>query len=132
MQNQTIKFHAHKRSAVAANSTASPQKWSVDEIEALLKLPFADLIFRAQQVHRENFDPNAVQLSSLLSIKTGGCSEDCGYCPQSAFNDAGVENQKMLDVSAVVPVTKRPTMLAPAEISAYCEAVKRKSHSAEK
>ena len=102
MQNQTIKFHGHKKSHVAANSAEKPKNWSVAEIEALLKLPFADLLFRAQQVHRENFDPNAVQLSSLLSIKTGGCSEDCGYCPQSAFNNAGVENQKMLEVSAVV------------------------------
>ncbi|HUX90202.1 MAG TPA: biotin synthase BioB [Gallionellaceae bacterium] len=102
MQTQTIKFHGHKKSAAAANSAGKPQNWSVAEVEALLRLPFADLLFRAQQVHRENFDPNAVQLSSLLSIKTGGCSEDCGYCPQSAFNNAGVENQKMLDVSAVV------------------------------
>ena len=78
------------------------QRWSVAEIEALFQLPFADLLYRAQQIHRENFDPNAVQLSTLLSIKTGGCSEDCGYCPQSAFHDAGVENRRMLDVDEVV------------------------------
>ncbi len=78
------------------------QRWSVAEVEALFQLPFADLLFRAQQVHREHFDPNAVQLSTLLSIKTGGCSEDCGYCPQSAFHSAGVENKKMLDVAEVV------------------------------
>ncbi len=102
MQNQTIKFHAHKKHPEAANSPSQQQAWSVAEIEALFKLPFADLMYRAQQVHRENFDPNSVQLSTLLSIKTGGCSEDCGYCPQSAFNSAGVENQKMLDVAAVV------------------------------
>jgi len=77
-------------------------RWSVADIEALFKLPFADLLYRAQQVHREHFDPNAVQLSTLLSIKTGGCSEDCGYCPQSAFHSTGVENQKMLDVETVV------------------------------
>lgn len=59
-------------------------------------------MYRAQQVHRENFDPNAIQLSTLLSIKTGGCSKDCGYCPQSAFNSASVENKKMLDVAEVV------------------------------
>ncbi len=71
-------------------------------MEALFHLPFADLLYRAQQVHRAHFDPNAVQLSTLLSIKTGGCSEDCGYCPQSAFHSTGVENQKMLDVTTVV------------------------------
>lgn len=87
-------------------SRETPQRWSVPDVEALLKLPFSDLMFRAQQVHREHFDPNAVQLSTLLSIKTGGCSEDCGYCPQSAFHNAGVENRKMLDVSEVVEAAK--------------------------
>ena len=62
--------------------------WRIGEIEALFDLPFNDLMFRAQTVHRLNFDPNAVQLSTLLSIKTGGCAEDCGYCPQSAHHDA--------------------------------------------
>ena len=81
---------------------AENPRWSVADVEALFKLPFADLMFRAQQAHREHFDPNQVQLSTLLSIKTGGCSEDCGYCPQSAFHDAGVENRKMLDVEEVV------------------------------
>lgn len=84
----------------------TPQRWSVPEVEALFKLPFADLMYRAQLVHREHFDPNAVQLSTLLSIKTGGCSEDCGYCPQSAFHNAGVENRKMLDVEEVVKSAK--------------------------
>ncbi|MGC2457838.1 MAG: biotin synthase BioB [Gallionellaceae bacterium] len=81
-------------------------RWSVAEIEALFKLPFADLLYRAQQIHREHFDPNAIQLSTLLSIKTGGCSEDCGYCPQSAFHDTGVENRKMLDVETVVQAAR--------------------------
>ncbi len=85
---------------------AATQRWSVGQIEALFKLPFADLMFRAQQVHREHFDPNAVQLSTLLSIKTGGCSEDCGYCPQSAFHSTGVENRKMLDVAEVVQAAR--------------------------
>src|SRR3990172_5482139 len=80
----------------------APQRWSVAEVEALFKLPFADLLYRAQQIHREHFDPNAMQLSTLLSIKSGGCTEDCGYCPQSAFHSAGVENRKMLDVETVV------------------------------
>ncbi|MDR0481486.1 MAG: biotin synthase BioB [Gallionellaceae bacterium] len=81
-------------------------RWRVSDIEALFRLPFADLLYRAQQTHREHFDPNAVQLSTLLSIKSGGCSEDCGYCPQSAFHSTGVENQKMLDVAAVVAAAR--------------------------
>ena len=89
----------------AANAAAR-KKWSVAEAEALFEMPFMDLVFRAQQVHRENFDANAVQRSTLLSIKTGGCSEDCAYCPQSAFNSTGVENQKMLDVDAVVAAAR--------------------------
>lgn len=96
MQTQTV--HLFRPSSPQNEA----QRWSVADIEALFKLPFADLMFRAQEVHREHFDPNAVQLSTLLSIKTGGCSEDCGYCPQSAFHDAGVENRKMLDVAEVV------------------------------
>jgi len=89
-----------------ANSPTTPQRWRVEAIEELFKLPFSDLLFQAQQVHREHFDPNAVQLSTLLSIKTGGCSEDCGYCPQSAFHDAGVENRKMLEVQEVIKAAK--------------------------
>jgi biotin synthase len=77
-------------------------RWRVDEIEALYALPIMDLLFRAQQVHREHFDANEVQLSTLLSIKTGGCPEDCGYCPQSAHFDAGVEAGKLMPLSEVV------------------------------
>ena len=76
------------------------------EALALLDLPFNDLLFRAQTVHRENFDPNRVQRSTLLSIKTGGCSEDCGYCPQSARHEAGVANEPMLAVDAVVEAAR--------------------------
>ncbi len=65
------------------------ERWSVADIAALFELPFSDLLFRAQSVHRQHFDPNAVQVSTLLSIKTGGCSEDCGYCPQSARYHTG-------------------------------------------
>ncbi|OYW22925.1 MAG: biotin synthase, partial [Hydrogenophilales bacterium 12-63-5] len=75
--------------------TQPPARLSMADIEALFALPFADLMYRAQTVHRANFDPNRVQLSTLLSIKTGGCSEDCGYCPQSARYDAGVEYQRL-------------------------------------
>jgi biotin synthase len=99
MNSQTIEFiRPVKRSTKPA---AHPQRWSVEQVEVLFNLPFADLLYRAQQVHREHFDPNAVQLSTLLSIKTGGCSEDCAYCPQSAFNSTGVGNQEMLAVEVV-------------------------------
>ncbi len=75
--------------------------WTLEAIEALFNLPFNDLLFQAQQVHRQHFNPNEVQLSTLLSIKTGGCPEDCGYCPQSVHFNTGVEASKMLDVDAV-------------------------------
>ena len=74
---------------------------TVHDIEALFALPFADLMFQAQTVHRAHFDPNKVQRSTLLSIKTGGCSENCGYCPQSAHHDAGVDKQPMMKLDAV-------------------------------
>ena len=80
----------------------TPQRWSVADIAALYELPFMDLLFQAQQVHRENFDVNEVQLSSLLSIKTGGCSEDCGYCPQASTADSGVEASKLMPLAQVV------------------------------
>ena len=70
--------------------------WTVEEVEALLDLPFADLMYRAQQTHRESFDPNRVQVSSLLSIKTGACPEDCKYCPQSAHYSTGLERERLL------------------------------------
>ncbi len=75
--------------------------WTLDEIKALFALPFNDLVFRAQSVHRENFDPNAVQISTLLSIKTGACPEDCAYCPQSAKYETEVEREKLLPLDEV-------------------------------
>ncbi|MES9972655.1 MAG: biotin synthase BioB [Candidatus Thiodiazotropha sp.] len=76
--------------------------WSLDEIEALFELPFNDLLFQAQSVHRAHFDPNQVQMSSLLSIKTGACAEDCGYCSQSAKNATGLEAEKLMPLEDVV------------------------------
>ncbi|MCG8045758.1 MAG: biotin synthase BioB [Candidatus Thiodiazotropha endolucinida] len=76
--------------------------WSLDEIEALFELPFNDLLFQAQSIHRANFDPNQVQMSSLLSIKTGACAEDCGYCSQSAKNATGLEAEKLMPLEDVV------------------------------
>lgn len=76
--------------------------WSVADVEALLNAPFNDLIYRAQSVHRQHHDANGVQLSTLISVKTGGCPEDCGYCPQAARYHTGVENQDMLSLDEVV------------------------------
>lgn len=76
--------------------------WAVEEIEALFALPFNDLLFKAQSIHRESFDPNAVQVSTLLSIKTGACPEDCSYCSQSARNDTGLERERLLALKEVV------------------------------
>ena len=85
-------------------ATPHPQLeyWSVCKVEALFETPFLDLVHRAAEVHRRLFDPRAIQLSTLLSIKTGGCPEDCGYCPQSARFDTGVQSQKLLDVEEVL------------------------------
>jgi len=94
-----------------ADATAFPAEirhdWSVAEVEALFGLPFNDLIFRAQSVHRAHFPANQVQLSTLLSIKTGGCPEDCAYCPQAARYDTGVAAEKLMKVEAVVAEAQR-------------------------
>jgi len=82
------------------------QRWSVAQIEALFALPFSDLIHRAQTTHRQHFDPNAVQVSTLLSIKTGGCSEDCGYCPQAARYSTGVENEALMQIDEVLAAAR--------------------------
>ncbi len=86
----------------AVPSRRNGSAWNVDEVMALFEMPFADLLFRAQDVHRRHFDANAIQLSTLLSIKTGGCPEDCGYCPQSSRYDAGVESGKLLPLDDVL------------------------------
>jgi biotin synthase len=87
--------------APAAPHDAAP-RWSVDAVEALLALPFPDLLHRAQTVHRAHHRPDAVQLSTLLSIKSGGCPEDCGYCPQAKRYHTGVADEAMLDVDTVL------------------------------
>ena len=73
-----------------------------EEVMALFELPFSDLVFRAQSLHRQHFDPAALQLSTLLSVKTGGCPEDCAYCPQSRRYDTGVEDEKILELEEVL------------------------------
>lgn len=76
--------------------------WSRDEVRALFALPFPELMFRAAEVHRQNFDPTEVQISTLLSIKTGGCPEDCAYCPQASQYNTGVKAEKLMEVQAVL------------------------------
>ncbi|HSD60376.1 MAG TPA: biotin synthase BioB, partial [Burkholderiales bacterium] len=83
-----------------------PARWSVVQVQALFELPFNDLLYRAQQVHRAHHDPNAVQLSTLLSIKTGGCPEDCGYCPQSKRHHAHVEDEALLSTAQVTEAAR--------------------------
>jgi biotin synthase len=82
------------------------ERWSVANVEALYALPLMDLLYQAQQVHRAHFDANEVQLSTLLSIKTGGCAEDCAYCPQSAHFDTGVEASKLMPLDEVVAAAR--------------------------
>ncbi|WP_246480599.1 biotin synthase BioB [Motiliproteus sediminis] len=81
--------------------------WSATEVKALFDLPFNDLLFQAQSVHRQHFNPNEVQVSTLLSIKTGACPEDCKYCPQSAHYDTGLEKQRLMEVEAVLAKAKQ-------------------------
>lgn len=100
MSSQTIAFHAAAKKVAA--TAAANEIWPVVEVAALFEIPFNDLIWQAQQVHRANFDANEVELATLLSIKTGGCPEDCGYCPQAARYDTGVTAQKMMPVEEVV------------------------------
>jgi biotin synthase len=81
--------------------------WTNQEIEALLSLPFNDLLFQAHSIHRQFFDPNAVQVSTLLSIKTGACPEDCKYCSQSGHYNTGLENEKLMAVQEVLAQAKQ-------------------------
>ena len=81
--------------------------WTLAEVEALFDLPFSELVFRAAEVHRRWFDPTEVQLSQLLSVKTGGCPEDCGYCAQSAKFDTGVKASKLMETQAVLEEAAR-------------------------
>ena len=94
------------RSPPATDAAVSPPRWPVAAVAELFALPFADLMYRAQEVHRAHHSRNAVQLSTLLSIKTGGCPEDCGYCPQAARHHTAVEGDGLLDVDAVVAAAR--------------------------
>jgi biotin synthase len=106
MDHPVIPFPVRPKRHRPQSSTPAA-RYTVAEIEALLDLPFNDLVYRAQSIHRAHFDPNRVQLSTLLSIKTGGCPEDCGYCPQAARYHTGVENQQLMEVQEVVSAAQR-------------------------
>jgi biotin synthase len=93
---------AHDTTPPAGDLNMPRHDWTRDEVAALFALPFPGLMFRAAQAHRENFDPAEVQISTLLSIKTGGCPEDCAYCPQAAQYDTGVKAEKLMSLEVVL------------------------------
>ena len=93
-------LHFMPRTAQPA-APAGTGRWKVEQIEALLNLPFAELMWQAQQVHRQHFNANEVDFSSLLSVKTGGCPENCGYCSQSAHHDTGLKASKLMEADQV-------------------------------
>ncbi|MCF7969847.1 MAG: biotin synthase BioB [Methylococcaceae bacterium] len=88
------------------NNAVLRHDWQLDEVNALFAQPFNDLLFQAHTIHRANFDPNEVQISSLLSIKTGSCSEDCGYCPQSARYDSDLTPEALMPIEEVLKAAK--------------------------
>jgi biotin synthase len=101
-QTAVVSGHAARQPVTGATTN----KWTIAQVQDLFELPFMDLLHRAQTVHRANFDPNAVQLSTLLSIKTGGCPEDCAYCPQAARYHTGVEAQELLPLDEVLEAAR--------------------------
>ena len=91
-----------KETAIELRASAEPRyDWTLAEVEALYALPLNDLLFLAQSVHRQTFDPNAVQVSTLLSIKTGACPEDCAYCPQSIRFTTDVDRHDLMPLADV-------------------------------
>ncbi len=101
LDSLTISETRNDSSSITGKSDDSVY-WNVAEVQSLLDTPFNDLIYRAQSIHRQHHDANGVQLSTLISVKTGGCPEDCGYCPQAARYHTGVDNQDMLSLDEVV------------------------------
>lgn len=104
MQETAVRIHPRPEGRPAQDKPA--ERWTVEAIEALFDLPFPELMFQAQTVHRQHFSPTNVQLSTLLSIKTGGCPEDCSYCPQAARYDTGVEASKLMEEDAVLSAAR--------------------------
>lgn len=101
---QAQPMHWHPPTAVAADS--GPQRWSVEAVQQLLDLPFMELLYRAQTVHRQHWPDGEIELATLLSVKTGGCPENCGYCPQAAEFDTGVKAEKLMSVEEVTRAAK--------------------------
>ena len=100
-------MQASSLAAVSCESQSAPvHRWTVDEVLALYEMPLMDLLWRAQGVHRQHFDANAIQRSTLLSVKTGGCSEDCGYCSQSARYETETGRERLMRVEEVVAAAK--------------------------
>jgi len=102
-QFQTVALHRPAAPIRQAENAA----WPLADVLALFELPLPELMLRAQTVHRANFPDGDVELATLLSIKTGGCEEDCGYCPQAARYDTGVEATKILDIGAVLDAARQ-------------------------
>ena len=107
----------HANTTTGASAMQIRSNWTRGEIEGLFDQPFNDLLFQAQTIHRANFDPNEVQLSTLLSVKTGGCPEDCKYCPQSISYETGVAAEKLMDLDTVVQAAREARE---AGASRYC------------
>ncbi len=102
-QSQAVAFHPTVKPVTLPEAAT----WPLADVMALFELPFNELMFQAQTVHRANFPAGDVELATLLSIKTGGCEEDCGYCPQAARYDTGVEAKKILDIETVIDAAKQ-------------------------
>ena len=98
---QPLHFTPPVRRQVVNQAAQLPQRWRVEDVQALLDLPFNELLYRAQTVHRQHWPEGDIELATLLSVKTGGCPENCGYCPQSAEFDTGVQAQKLMSVDEV-------------------------------
>lgn len=97
-----LPIHPRTPAGIFAPDAPPRHDWTRDEVAELMALPFAELMFRAQSVHRQHFDPAEVQIATLLSIKTGGCPEDCGYCSQSSSHESGLKASKLMDVDTVL------------------------------
>ncbi len=107
MSSHPVSFYPTGNKPAATVTASVATAWPVEDVVALFDLPFNDLLFRAQQTHRAHFDPTEVELATLLSIKTGGCPEDCGYCPQAARYDTGVTAQKILPLDTVLDAARQ-------------------------
>jgi biotin synthase len=103
----TLASHSNVTVSATPIPDDRPRNWTQDEALALYEAPFNDLLFQAQTVHRQHFDPNKVQLSRLLSIKTGGCPEDCGYCSQSSHHESGLKASRLMEVERVVAEARK-------------------------